>query len=179
VATVIYVIFTIALWSSTKKAADAALISANAAKESAEAATRSADIAAGVHRPFMGIAELRLKTDRTHPTWIIAWGVRNFGSLPAVQTHATLTVSVGPNHWEHVGALSAEVLPQGAIESLARVELFGAIHPSVLSGEWILVLNLRIAYASADGRKYVHSAEARYKNATGTFEVDNSQTELV
>ena len=72
VATVVYVVFTLRLWEATEKTARAAGKSADAAAEAALAAKKSADLAAAIHRPFMGLVRVTLKTGWGTDLWVIA-----------------------------------------------------------------------------------------------------------
>lgn len=177
VATIVYVCFTIGLWLSTRRAANAAMISGDAAKKSAEAAMQSAEIAAQLNRPFMGLVKIDLTNDRNYLTWIIAWAIKNFGTLPAVDVEARLTLKVGPNTRDYDGPSSAEVSPQADIESVARFEFPAATHPAVTTGDQILEARVRIKYATANERRYVYSAQAQYKHDTDSFAILSSKTE--
>jgi hypothetical protein len=114
IAAVAYVFCTILLWVSTRKAANAAMISAEAAKKSAEATTaaadagrksadaaveaaeaskKSTDLLAEMNRPYMGVSSVELKPDanaQNGTRWDIAWSIENFGTLPALAVEARL-----------------------------------------------------------------------------------------
>jgi len=176
VATILYLIFTVALWRATKKAADAATDSAGAAKVSADAAKQSADIAARLNRPYIGVSRLDRRNDDSR-TWVIAWAVRNFGSLPAVNVDATIAFKVGPNSWSKGGPASAECFPQADAETLSTILLSEMENLEVVSGNYILEVCIQVKYAGADGSQYFHSAEPQYRHDTKTFAILRSQTQ--
>lgn len=124
VATVAYVVCTILLWLSTRKAANAAMMSAKAAKESAEATTvaadagkksadaaveaaeaskKSTDLLAELNRPYMGVSHVKLEPDanaQNRPYWDISWAVENFGTLPALAVKARIEFLVADEKGE-------------------------------------------------------------------------------
>jgi hypothetical protein len=175
--TLAYLIFTRRLWQATKKAAEAATASAEAAKVSADASKQAADIAAGLHRPFMGLARLVLRTDMNSRTWVIAWTIKNFGTLPAVGVDAALDWNAGMNSGAGQGPASAEVFPQDEVETLARFVLAETVQSRLATNDLILVVRPRVKYAAADGRRFLYSAEAHFRFDTGTFMVLSSQTQ--
>ncbi len=179
VATAFYVCFTIALWLSTRRAANAAMISAEAAKQSANAATRMAEVTAGLHRPFMGIARLERRKDLTSRTWDVGLTVRNYGTLPAVEVSVFADFILGSSHLREVeNPASAEVFPQGDCESAIRFVLSEAQQDSVTRGDGIMIVRIRIKYSSADGRRYVYSAEGQFKHDISSFAIVGSKTEV-
>jgi hypothetical protein len=177
VETLIYLFYTGRLWRATKKAADAATISADAARMSADAAKLSADIAAGLHRPFMGLARLDLRTDMNSRTWVVVWTIKNFGTLPAVCVEAVLDWTAGINSGTEKGPASAEVFPQDGVELQARFVLDPGVHARLTSNHETLVIRPRIKYSATDGRKFLYSAEAQFGFDTGTFMMVSSRTE--
>src|SRR5258708_5830736 len=75
--------------------AEATKKSADAATEAALAAKQSAEIAAALHRPFMGLDHVKLSPDpntQNRTVWSIEWGIKNFGTLPASQVEAGVEV---------------------------------------------------------------------------------------
>src|SRR6266436_6408363 len=83
VATVAYVVFTLRLWEATEK-------TAQAAGKCAEAAT-----AAALHRPFMGLVRVTLKTGWGTDLWVIALAMKNYGTLPAMNVAAMIEFFTG------------------------------------------------------------------------------------
>jgi hypothetical protein len=179
VETFFYVIFTIGLWKATKRSADAASLSADAARVSADAAKQSAEVAIELHRPFMGLERIRLQGDRNSRTWVIAWTVMNFGSLPALKVDAVLELNIGPTQWTGRGPNSVEIFPQAESESLVRFVFPEQIHPDVITGNQILQIRASIEYDSAEDQHYRYSADAQYNHETDAFMVFASQTQSV
>jgi hypothetical protein len=141
IAAVAYVLCTVLLWVSTRRAADAAMMSAEAAKASAEATTvaaeagrksadaaveaaeaskKSTDLLAELNRPYMGISFIGLRPDanaQNNPYWDIAWAIENFGTLPALAVKAKIDLLAEDDKSETllmggIGPISAEVFPK-------------------------------------------------------------------
>lgn len=184
VATVFYVIVTLVLWLSTRKAANAAMISAEAAKKSADATTeatiaakRSADIAADLHRPVIGISRLYLRSDRSSRTWVIALVLKNYGTLPAVNVSALVEFLLDTSPlWTVKELSSAEVAPHADYEAVNQLDLREKEHNILLEGNKFLVVRIRINYEAADRRRFEYAAEAQLKHITGVFQIVKSET---
>jgi hypothetical protein len=170
VETLLYVVFTVGLWRATKMAAEAA-------KTSAEASKQSTEITASLHRPFIGLGRLAPRTDQNSRTWIIAWTVKNFGTLPGLHVDAALDWKVGVNGGTGSGPSSAEIFPQAEVESIVRFLLDETVHRQLILNDQILELHARIRYVAADGRQFVHTAEAQWKCEVAAFAVLSSKTE--
>jgi hypothetical protein len=125
----------------------------------------------------MGLNRIVLKSDMNSRTWVIAWTIRNFGTLPAIGVDASLELKAGINAAPEQGPVSAEVFPQGEVESVARFVISEIEHSRLVINDLILAVSVRISYAAADGRKFRYSAEAQFKFDTGAFIMLRSQTE--
>jgi hypothetical protein len=180
-ATVAYVICTIALWRSTKRAANAAMISAEAAMKSADAAAgmaaagkRSADVMAGLHRPFMGISKLQL-ADRNTRTWRIVLSIRNYGTLPA------MSVGVLAEYYLNRSPLgsttdssSTEIFPGAEYEYLLEYAFSEQDYQFLMSSNEILIIRVRITYGGPDNRPFEYAAEVQCQD--DVFSIIASQT---
>jgi len=166
---------------ATKKSADAAI-------EAALAAKRSAEIAAALHRPFMGLDHVKLSPDpnsQNRAVWSIEWSIKNFGTLPASQVEAGAQVRLDENILlADTGATGAEVFPQS--DPLAKVTNYawdvegrGPDRGAVMSGVKPFVVRVGITYASPDGHQYKHTADAKFNSGYATFTIIKSKTETI
>jgi len=184
--TLFYVVFTIALWKSTKKAADAAKasaeatkVAADAARMSAEAAKSSADITAQLNRPFVGLSHLSIESGwKESAAWRVVWAIKNFGTLPATHVDASMDWRTAPGFGGPIsGPHSAELLPQAEMSLLALFSI-GMNHKKVLDGQLTLEARIAVTYSSTDGRRYQHSADARWNHETAAFVILSSETQV-
>lgn len=177
-ATVVYAFITLLLWLQTKKAANAATISAKAAKQ-------SADVAAALHRPFIGLVPLRSSSAHGDPHWSVPMEVRNFGTLPAVHVNAVFEFYLGDTPLKTLEGpinepTAAEIFPGSA--HMVNLPLFLNANnlTSVTDGRSELVIKLRATYATANGPAFEYTAEAPYDVRGRRFFVQKSETrELV
>jgi hypothetical protein len=184
IAAAIYVVATFAIWLSTRKAANAAMSSAEAMKKSAEAASLTAQAAkssvellAELHRPLIGIARLHLRNDRSSRTWIIAVVLRNYGTLPAVKVNASIEFLLDSSPlWTVTELGSAEVAPNADYEAVNLLDWGEKEHQSMQEGSKSLIVKVRITYEAAGGRRFEYAAEAQLKHVTGVFQIVKSET---
>lgn len=166
---------------ATKKSADAATEAALAAKQSAE-------IAAALHRPFMGLDHVKLSPDpntQNRPVWSIEWSIKNFGTLPASQVEAGVEMRLDEKLLlTDSGAKSAEVFPQA--DPLTKITNYewegtdGIVNRSaVMGGQKLLIVRVYVLYAGPDGRRHKHFAEARFNRGYGTFSIIESKTQTI
>lgn len=177
VATVVYAVVTFFLWRATKRSADAAKESADSAKLSAEAGKKSADIDAALHRPYLGVYELRRHNDYNVDMWAIRWCVKNYGTLPAAETRIDVSVERdgrgdfgrGPvcNDWE--------ILPQAELEGFLQIRVDRDARDQISSGE-PMVAHVKITYRAPGGTGYTHIADFAYDRTTRNFRPDRSKT---
>lgn len=167
----------------SQKQVEAAMRFADAANEAAQGAKKSAEIAAALHRPFMGVTSVALRPDpnsQNSTVWSIAWSIRNFGSLPAGNVDAKVEMLLEDKGLllSEEGPRRAEVFPQS--EPLTTVTVLkweGQDRNSVMGGVNVFVVRVLIDYLGSDGRQYKHSADARFNRGYGTFSVVESHTE--
>jgi hypothetical protein len=190
VATVFYVVCTILLWLSTRKAANAAAASAEAATRSADATTlaadaskTSADLLTDLHRPYMGVHQIALiggANYQNQPLWQISWEIRNFGTLPALAVDAKLDFVVGATVlFTSVATSAAEVFPASdPVTTIVSFPFEGPRRDEVLNGMMFLIARITITYATSSGERYQHCADAHYNRGRGTFTVVKSQTNI-
>lgn len=191
VATVGFVVCTVALWLSTRRAANAATIAAEAAKKSAEAtieaaaaARKSADLLSAQHRPYVGVLAVELvggSNAENGSIWLIAWTVKNFGTLPALNVGATLEFKLDRKTFRsESGPCSAEIFPQSSSErTLTDLKLDDADRIAVRNGDKALAVAVQINYGTTDGQQFAYTAEVRYKRGFGTFYTYESWTRAV
>jgi hypothetical protein len=168
--------------------ADATMKSADAAMEAALAAKESAEIAAALHRPYMGLGHVKLSpgpNTQNRPVWSIEWSIKNFGTLPASQVEASVDIRLDAKLLlTDGGAKGAEVFPQS--DSLTKISNFGwegadgiANRSAVMGGQKLLIVRVHILYAGPSGRQYKHTADAQFNRAYGTFSIIESKTEMI
>jgi len=166
---------------ATKKSADAAI-------EAALAVTKSTEIAAALHRPYMGLDHVKLSPDvnsQNSTLWFIEWGIKNFGTLPASQVEAGVEMRLDEKLLlTDSGAKSAEVFPQS--DPLTKITNYLwegtdgiANRSAVMGGQKLLIVRVHVLYAGPDGRQHKHSAEARFNRGFGTFSIIESRTETI
>lgn len=106
--------------------------------------------------------------------------MRNYGTLPAINVSASASFVLGPNT---LGAVtdpaSAEIFPSATYENKTQFVLSEQQHASVLSGDGMVLANIRIAYGAADGRRFEYSADAQYSHVTWAFSILKSQTRSI
>lgn len=189
ILTFAYVICTLALWWTTRRAANAAKESADAAKESADAtketaeeSKRSADLLAELNRPYMGVHHVEFTTGaqgQNHPdVWQITWAIRNFGTLPAQGVKAEVQLLVGETpQFTWSGPLAAEVFPlSDPVSTVTNFEFRGALRAAAMNGTFVPMIRIRIEYAASGGQRYNHRADWKFNRGYGTFSVVNSET---
>ncbi len=166
---------------ATKKSADAAIEAALAAKQSAE-------IAAALHRPFMGLAHVKLDPDpntQNRTVWSIEWSIKNFGTLPASNVEAGVEMRLDDNLlFTDGGAKSAEVFPQS--DPLTKISNYSwegtdgiANRSAVLGGQKLLAVRVHVLYGGPNGHQHKHIAEARFNRGYGTFSIIESKTDTI
>ena len=198
---------TVLLWVSTRKAANAATLSAKAAKESAEATTvaadagkksadaaveaaeaskKSTDLLAELNRPYMGVSYVELRPDanaQNRDSWDIAWAIENFGALPALSVNATIELLLDQQPLSsEIGPISAEVFPKSKPIETTTVLQWGVSNPgkdAVLRGEKFLIVKISVDYRASSGTRYSHEAHAQFLGGRGKFSVLKSTTRTV
>ena len=174
-ATVVYVVFTRRLWKATSMTAEAAKLSADAARESADLARKSFE---ALHRPYLGVAEVRRASDPHDSYWQILFEVRNYGTLPAADTKVSVEV-----YWGSATELSqpaiqiGEVQPQAGLSRTVWGKLSDAALSAVERGE--LGVKVEVSYQGVGPSRYVHRAHFLYSRRLQGFEPRFSETKEV
>lgn len=167
-ATVAYVVCTIALWKSTKRAAEAAMVSAKAAK-------KSADIVAELHRPFVGLLHVALSRGWGDRVWLIALTLRNFGSLPALKVKADMEFSTdGQPRMTVTNPSSAEIFPLADHVSVCQFDMGDPDKEPVHNGSKSLDIRVTITYEGLSGPTARHVASVHGR--AGQFSITESRT---
>jgi len=175
VATVAYVVFALRLWEATEKTAQAAGKSAEAATEAALAAKKSADVAAALHRPFMGLVRVTLKTGWGTDLWVIVLAIKNYGTLPAMNVAAMIEFFAGKTRLTQITEPAAvQIFPSDEIESVVRLSM-PTHRVQIQQGIQKLRIEVRIPYQAEDGRQFEYSAEVSYTQ-DGSFAIQKSET---
>ncbi len=175
-ATIIYVRLTAKLWTETKRSADAATVAALAAKKSAE-------VAAALHRPFMGLTSVTHKSGWGTDLWEIVFVLKNYGTLPALNVGAMMEFFADTTRFAQMTEpTSVQIFPSAEVESIARP----AMHPHrvpIQQGAQRLRIAVKIPYQTEDGRHFEYNAEVSYTQGRaeapfmpGRFEIDKSET---
>ena len=175
VATVAYAVFTLRLWEATEKTAQAAGKSADAATEAALAAKKSADLATALHRPFMGLLKVTLKTGWGTDLWVIALAVKNHGTLPAMNVAAMIEFFTANTRLTQITEpASVQMFPSDEIESIVRLSM-PTHRVQIQQGIEKLRIEVRIPYQAEDGRQFEYFAEISYP-PDGSFAIQKSET---
>src|SRR6266850_1789738 len=161
VATVAYVVFALRLWEATEK--------------TAQAAEKSADMAAALHRPFMGLPRVTLKTGWGTDLWVIVLAIKNYGTLPAMNVAAMIEFFTGNTRLTQVTEPAAvQIFPSDEIESIVRLSM-PTHRVQIQQGIEKLRIEVRIPYQAEDGRQFEYSAEVSYTQ-DGSFAIQKSET---
>jgi hypothetical protein len=189
-ATVAYVLCTVFLWLATKKAAEAATVSADAAKKSADATSaaageskKSAELLAALNRPYMGVHRVAFPNPagQNELIWGISSEIRNFGTLPALAVEARVEFVLNETVlYAAAGPFSAEIFPQSEPVLIdASFPFTGPRRDEVLIGAVMLVARIQILYAASNGQRYKHRANAQFKRGYPVFSVIDSETTML
>jgi multidrug efflux pump subunit AcrA (membrane-fusion protein) len=155
--------------------ADATRKSADAATEAALAAKRSAEIAASLHRPFVGLSKAHLQSGWGKRTWEIAFTLRNYGTLPALDVGATIEVIIeNASRANMREPKSFEVFPSAESAIVFKFDMGEPDRPSVHDETKKLRIAVRISYRAEDGRHFEYLAEVYHLQ--GQFPMAKSET---
>jgi hypothetical protein len=177
-ATVIYALLTVKLWRETKKSADAATKSAEAAKQSVE-------VIAALHRPIIGFEGRPIPNRTGIIVWTIPVALRNYGTLPPTHLNASFefyTESPQESRFPLQtidGPESAEIPPDSAYEADLSPALSDETQRKVNSRVQNLILTLKATYSAPDGRKFEYAGEARFDTVSRRFVVQRSETRTI
>jgi len=155
--------------------AEATKKSADAATEAALAAKKSAEIAASLHRPFVGLANVTLPGGAGTRLWNIVFALKNYGTLPAL--NVGLAVSFFTDNTPRATkteSASVQIFPADEFSSIVQFDLGDVDLAPVQNGKMKLRMDVRIPYRSDDNRKFEFLAQVSY--VYGRFEIDRSET---
>lgn len=170
VATIVSILVNVAQWRSTRKAA-------NAASVSAEASRKSAEIAAALNRPDVGVPSFTYTREQHLAVWPIEWKVKNFGTLSANKVSASLEMFLnGKSRLLDPMTGPSQIFPQAEIQSTAYVPLNGEEQKEIKCGNSILLGSVCLKYEAANGPQYEHRAEFRYDHNKNIFVLDRSES---
>jgi hypothetical protein len=150
----------------------------NAATEAALAAKESADISAALHRPLVGLSGVTLKSGRGTRNWDIAFGLKNYGTLPAVNVGFLANVFTDDvQRVQHTSRASIQIMPSSTFEAILRVD-WGEPDVQAINDETKKIkIHVRIPYQTEDGRKFEFTSEVFLKQ--GVFSTDSSTTDIL
>jgi hypothetical protein len=155
--------------------AEATRKSADAATEAALAARKSADIAASLHRPFMGVSNVALRNGWGTRIWHIGFDLKNYGTLPALSVGLTADVFTDNNHrMQTMESPSVQIFPSAEFVSIVLFDMGDPDTVGVHKEAIKLRIEVRIPYQSQDGRHFEHTATISFVHTR--FQVDKSAT---
>jgi len=176
-ATIGYVLVNIALWRTTRAAADAAKASADAAKVSADAAKKSADIDAAVHRPYLGVSALQRHNAFNQDMWAVRCCVKNYGTLPAAEVKTLVVIHRQPGSYgEGLFCRGCEILPQAELECFLEIRVDADTRARLSRADWPMIANVEIKYLAPGGARYTHNAKFAFDRTTLDFRPETSET---
>jgi hypothetical protein len=150
----------------------------DAATEAALAARKSADISAALHRPLVGLSGVTLKTGRGTRNWDIAFGLKNYGTLPAVNVGFTANVFTDDvQRIQHTSRASIQIMPSSVFEAILRVDWGEPDVQAVHAETKKIRIHVRLPYQTEDGRKFEFSSDVFFKQ--GIFSTDSSNTDIL
>ncbi len=170
-ATVTYVWFTRRLWIATKAAAEAA-------KDSADAARQSAEIAAALHRPYIGVLSFKFVGHRNKLLWWVACAIKNFGTLPAHRVaFRARVVLAGATQPDYSPPCAATLQP-------GQEEIFKFAVPIErddltldFNGTKEVWVRTWVEYVTPETNRYRYNAQIRYHPSTSDFLLAESHVE--
>jgi hypothetical protein len=151
--------------------------SANAATEAALAAKKSADISAALHRPFVGLSGVALKSGWGTRYWDIAFGIKNYGTLPAVGVGFSVRVFTDDiERLQHTDPASFQIFPSSEFEAIVRFDLGEPDMQAIQAERKQIRSYVKIPYRAEDGRGFEFTAEVVYKNSRFTTHSSTTRT---
>ncbi len=153
---------------ATKKSADAAI-------EAALAAKKSAEIAAALHRPFVGLSSVQLQSGWGTRLWDIAFVLKNYGTLPALNVGAVVKIIIDKELRDtKKEPTTFQIFPSAEPTTIFRFDMGDLDKPRVHDETKKLRIEVLIPYQAEDGRQFVYTADVSYTQ--GRFAVDKSET---
>jgi uncharacterized membrane protein len=152
--------------------------SADAAIEAAMAAKKSADIAGALHRPFMSLGGVKLKSGMGTRVWEIAFLLKNYGTLPALKVGlATDFFTDDAPRMQRIQAASIEIFPSSEFSAIVRFDMGEPDRVPIEQETKKLRIDVRIPYQTEEGRQFEYTAEVSYKR--GGFSTRKSETKTI
>jgi hypothetical protein len=152
--------------------------SAHAATEAALAAKKSADIAAALHRPFMSLGGVLLKSGRGTRVWEIAFLLKNYGTLPALKVGlATDFFTDDTPRMQPTQAASIEIFPSSEFSAVVRFDMGEPDRVPIEQETKKLRVHVRVPYQTEEGRHFEYTAEVSYRQ--GVFATEKSETKTI
>ncbi len=169
---------TAAQLAASQKQVEAAIKSADAATEAAFAARKSAEIAAALHRPFMGLSAVRiLSGGHGFDLWAIAFVLKNFGTLPALEVGVEIEFFAGNESFaQKKEPSSVQVFPSEQPQKIIHQRIEKRVE--IQTGAEELRIDVRIPYGAEDGRHFEYAAQISYNHTSNAFDIDKSATQL-
>ena len=147
----------------------------DAATEAALAAKESADISVALHRPLVGLSGVTLKTGWSTRNWGIAFGLKNYGTLPAFEVGFMATIFTdGVQYAQHTNPSSIQIMPSSTFEAVLRVD-WGEHDVQAIHAETKKIrIHVQLSYQTEDGRRFEFASEVYFKQRQ--FSTDKSTT---
>jgi len=165
--------------AASQKQVEAAIKSADAAIEAALAAKKSAEISAALHRPFMGLAAVRIEAGGFGADlWTINFILKNFGTLPALDVGTEIEFFAGDTSFAQMKEPSCvQVFPSAETKRIVHQHIANRLE--IQMGEAKLRIDVRIPYRAEDGRYFDYTAQVSYSRQLNAFDLDKSETHLL
>jgi hypothetical protein len=155
--------------------AEATKKSADAATEAALAAKKSAEIAAALHRPFVGLSRVYLKSGWGTRLWDVAFDLKNYGTLPALNVGASIEFFTdNAPRGKLQEPMSFQIFPSAEPMLIFRFDMGDPDRTTVHNETKKLRISVLIPYQAEDGRHFEYTADVSYTQ--GRFAVDKSET---
>lgn len=167
---------TLKMLDVSQKQVKASQASADASAEAARAAKIASEASAALQRPLIGLVSGRQNIDPNNRNWVLAAGLRNYGTLPAIRVSASFEYWAGTRLLSNIREpQSAEIFPGSGYDINLPIDL-GQDLRSVTGGREPLILKLLVKYDSIDERRFEYSAEAVLVDAGTRLATSKSQT---
>jgi hypothetical protein len=155
--------------------AEATKKSADAATEAALAAKKSAEIAAALHRPFVGLKSVNLLAGWGTRNWDISFELKNYGTLPALNVGAMIEIFTDDAlRGQKKEPTSFQIFPSAKPVTIFRFDMGEQDRAGVHDESKKLRISVRIPYQAEDGRHFEYTAQVSYTQ--GRFAVEKSET---
>jgi hypothetical protein len=162
----------------SQKQVEAVIKSADAATEAALAAKKSAEISAALHRPFVGLSNVSLKTGWGTRLWDISFSLKNSGTLPAVNVGLSADFYTDDSlRLQTKESPSVQLFPSSELVSIVRFDMGEPDRPEVHAERKKLRIDVRIRYQGELGGHFEYAAAISYTQ--NRFDIARSETRLL